>query len=111
VSSRRRGGSPDRDRRGVLRGHALQRVRAAAIRRAAVRCQRCGRGDVRLVVHHLGELADYSPEATRVLCERCYRDERTRARLGQSSGTRPERRQPGVALPVSADQDQGYSSC
>jgi hypothetical protein len=59
-----------RDARAVLRGHALQKVRLRQIREAGGRCQWCGRSGVALVLHHLGELADY--RSTLVLCERCH---------------------------------------
>jgi 5-methylcytosine-specific restriction endonuclease McrA len=52
---------------------ALQKVRARRIRAAGGRCQRCGRGGVALVLHHLGELDDYG--STLVLCKHCHRRE------------------------------------
>jgi hypothetical protein len=67
------GSEQSRNRRGVLRGHALQKVRARRIRAAGGRCQRCGRSGVALVLHHFGELTDYG--STLVLCERCHRRE------------------------------------
>jgi 5-methylcytosine-specific restriction endonuclease McrA len=70
------GSEQSRDRRGVLRGHALQKVRRRRIREAGGRCQRCGRFDLRLVLHHLSELDDY--DATLVLCERCHGREHRR---------------------------------
>jgi hypothetical protein len=64
------GSEQRRDRRGVLRGHALQKIRRRRIREAGGRCDCCGGGDRPLVLHHLGELADYL--STLVLCERCH---------------------------------------
>ena len=68
---------PYADRRGVLRGHALQRVRRRRIRAAGGRCEHCGRSDGPLELHHLGQLDDYG--STLVLCERCHRQEHRRA--------------------------------
>jgi hypothetical protein len=78
------GSDQSRDRRGVLRGHALQKVRIRRIRAAGGRCQRCGRSDVALVLHHLAELDDY--EATLVLCEPCHDREHRHAWIGGNPG-------------------------
>jgi hypothetical protein len=65
------GSQQARDRRGVLRGHALQRERRRAIGRVGGRCQDCGQPGPQLVLHHLTrDLADY--EHVLVLCPRCH---------------------------------------
>jgi 5-methylcytosine-specific restriction endonuclease McrA len=57
-----------------LRSPEWKAIRAAAIARAAYRCERCGTGGLRLQVHHLTyeRLGREEPRDLKVVCKPCH---------------------------------------